>query len=58
MYAPFPHPSLKLIYLYVYIGNNTFSPNLMIIIVCTFRNTSNPLQLYEITLFLTDFISL
>ena len=45
-----PRPSPKLIY----IGPNTlFSPNIMIIIMGIFRNTSNTLLLYEMNLFLT-----
>ena len=44
----------KLIYIDIYIVPNIlFSPNLMTIITRTFRNTSNPLKLYEITLFHT-----
>ena len=38
----------------IYIVPNTlFSPTLMIIITGTFRNTSNPLKVNEITLFPT-----
>ena len=46
----------KLIYfnIYIYIVHNKlFSPNLRIIITDTFKNTSIPLKLYEITLFPT-----
>ena len=35
----------------MYIVPNTFSLNLMIVIIDTFRNSSNSLKLYEITLF-------
>ena len=44
------HPPLKLIYI---VPNTLFSPNLMIIITGTFRNISNTVKLYEITLFPT-----
>ena len=45
-----PQPHLKLIYI---VPKTVFSPNLMIIIKGTFRNTSIPLKLYEINLFPT-----
>ena len=48
MYFPCPPENW---YISVYIVPNIFSPNLMIIITGTFRNTSNPLKQYEITLF-------
>ena len=35
------------------VPNTLFSPNLIITITGTFRNTSIPLKLYEITLFPT-----
>ena len=39
-------------YISIYTAPNTlFSPNLLIIITGTFRNTSNPLKLFEITHF-------
>ena len=46
----FPRQRPKLIYI---VPNTLFSPNLMIIITGTFRNTSNPLKIYEMTLFPT-----
>ena len=51
---PPTNPLNLYINLSIYIGPNTlFSPNLMIIITGTFKNTANPLKLYEITLFFT-----
>ena len=53
-----PHQPLKLIYIdKQYIVPNTFSTNLMIIITGTFKNTSNPLKLDEITLFNTGLLA-
>ena len=46
----FLHLHLKLIYI---VPNTLFSPNIMIIMTGTFRNTQIPFKLYEIFLFPT-----